>query len=350
MKLETIVQEAPLAVHVDDRRPTLAAVAELAGVSLKTASRAINGERYVAEQTRVRVLDAASTLGFQLNAMASLLKRGVTSNVVALITGDLANPFYSSIAKGVEREIRSHDLQLTIASSDESFKAEQAIVDEFLARQVRALIMVSTLESQEYLAPVIARGVNVVFLDRTAVGVQADSFVLDNYTGVRSAIEQLLSLGHRRIGYVGDFARLQTHQTRFSAFRDAMVEAGVDNWAEFAVEGAHDAASANRVVGGLLRRERPPTAIFTSNNQMTIGAVRAISMTAPQTALIGFDDFELSDVLGITTVSHNPMEMGRLAARAILAAQSNQKTEPRERVLPTRLVRRGSGERRPVAY
>jgi len=331
-----------------ERRPTLAEVAQLAGVSLKTASRAVNGEKYVAADTRERVLAAAAQLGFRINAMASLLKRGVSSSMVALITGDLANPFYSVLAKGVESELRAHGLQLTIASSDERVEDEQKLIDEFVSRRVRALIIVSTMDSHAELHSVQDRGISMIFVDRPPIGLDADSFVLDNYAGTRSAIEQLLAHGHRRIGYISDFSRLPTHRERARGFTDAMTSAGVPDWHRYVESGAHDGASAERLVTALLQREDPPTAFFTGNNQLTIGAVKAITRHAPQTALIGFDDFELADVLGVTTVSHAPDEMGRLAAHRVLQLDRQFDQAVQRHVLPTRIIKRGSGERVPV--
>jgi len=331
-----------------ERRPTLAEVAQLAGVSLKTASRAVNGEKYVAVDTRERVLAAAAQLGFRINAMASLLKRGVTSNMVALITGDLGNPFYSVLAKGVESELRAHGLQLTIASSDERVEDEHNLIDEFVSRRVRALILVSTMDSHAALHTVQDRGISMIFVDRPPIGLDADSFVLDNYSGTRTAIEQLLAHGHRRIGYISDFSRLPTHRERARGFSDAMTAAGVPDWQRYVETGAHDGASAERLVTEMLKREAPPTAFFAGNNQLTIGAVKAITRHAPGTALIGFDDFELADVLGVTTVSHDPSEMGRLAARRVLQVDRHFDQQAEQHVLPTRIIARGSGERAPL--
>ncbi len=329
--------------------PTLAEVAGVAGVSLKTASRAINGERYVAADTRDRVLATAESLGFQLNAMASQLKRGVQSSAIGLITGDLANPFYSMLAKGVEHEIRQQGLQLMIASSEETPELERSLIEEFVTRRVRGLILVSTMASHESLAEVQAKGIPVVFVDRGPVGLAADSIVIDNAGGVRLATEQLLGLGHRRIGYVSHFARLQPQREREEAFATAMEAAGIDDWRRFVVEGVSDIQGSSTAVTELLERDPRPSAIITGNNRITMGALQAIAHLAPGTALIGFDDFDLADLLGVTTVSHAPSDMGRLAAQQALSTQGARATPAKQIVVPTRIVKRGSGERPPSA-
>ena len=114
------------------RRPTLTQVAALAGVSLKTASRALNAEPNVAPDTGRRVQEAADLLGYRLNGIARELRRGATSALVGLISGDLANPFYSAVASGIERELRQHGLQLITANNDEDAELERELVDAFL--------------------------------------------------------------------------------------------------------------------------------------------------------------------------------------------------------------------------
>ncbi|RKR76062.1 LacI family DNA-binding transcriptional regulator [Frondihabitans australicus] len=329
---------------------TLVDVAERAGVSLKTASRAINGEPHVAEATRERVAKAASDLGFQLNSMASLLKRGIRSNFIGLVTGDLANPFYSSLAKGVERELRSQGLQLVVSSTDESAERERRLVEEMVARQVRALIVVSTLEASEVLQGAQDRGIPVVFVDRPADTLVADSVVLDNREGARMATQHLLDAGHRRVGFVGDFSRLPTHRQRLDGYLEAMAQAGVDgDEARLLVrEDLHDAAGARGAVLDLLSLPLPPTALFTSNNRVTIGALtafRASEAVAP--ALVGFDDFDLADVLGVSVITHDPVDMGSQAAKLALEALTARAPRGDALVLPVRLIERGSGEAAP---
>lgn len=336
-----------LASATAQRPPTLAEVAAIAGVSLKTASRAMNGEPRVAVQTRTKVLEAARSVGFRMNAMASQLARGVASNVIALITGDLANPFYSRLAQGVEREMRLHGLHLSIASSDEDAEAELALLQDLAVRQVRGVLLSSTMQSHEELHEIQLRGIPLVFVDRAPVGLEADSFVLDNYGGARTAIEHLLAAGHRRIAYVGDYARLQPQRERRQGFADALTLAGITGWQAFVEEGAHDIDSAYRQVSALLRSSPPPTAVFAANNCITIGALKAIAESAPGTALVGFDDFDLADVIGVTTISHDPAEMGRLAARRLGELTNGRTRDTHHVVLKTRLIARGSGERPP---
>jgi LacI family transcriptional regulator len=326
------------------RRPTLTQVAALAGVSLKTASRALNSEPNVATATGVRVREAADLLGYRLNGIARELRRGATSTLVGLISGDLANPFYSAVASGIERELRQHDLHLVTANNDEDADRERDLVDTFLQRRVRALLVVPTDAQHDYLAIEGSRGVPFVFLDRPPAGLSADAVLIDNVGGGRSAGEHLLAAGHRRIAVVNDLARLVPQRDRVDGFVQAMREAGNTAWEPYLRADVHDAQAAEQTVHELLATDPPPTAVFTANNRLTTGALRALRGHDRPPALVGFDDFDLADVVGVTVVAHDAVEMGRRAARLALERITGQGGPPRTVLMPTWIIPRGSGE------
>ncbi|HEY3506962.1 MAG TPA: LacI family DNA-binding transcriptional regulator [Actinocatenispora sp.] len=325
-------------------RPTLRQVAAEAGVSLKTASRVLNGHPHVTEATAARVREAADRLGFRLNRIARELRSGATSTSVGLIISDLANPFYSRVARGAERVLRAGGLQLVTASTDEDAAQERSLVEELLERRVRALLLVPSGADHGYLAAERGR-IPVVFLDRPPVHLDADTVLVDNRSGARDAVAHLLAGGHRRIGLVGDLSRLSTHRERMAGFADAMTAAGITFWERYVRADSHDAATATRSTAELLATDPPPTALFTTNNVNTAGALRALAGLVEPPALVGFDDFDLADVLGITVVGHEPEEMGRIAAEMVVARLAGDDSPARTVVLPTHLIPRGSGER-----
>lgn len=331
------------------RRPTLVAVAERAGVSLKTASRVLNNEPNVAPATRERVQAAARDLGFRRNAVASDLARGGASRLVGFVTGDLANPFYSAVASGIELELRGRGLQLVIASTDEDPVRERDLTQELLERRVGALVVTSTVQEHTELREEVALGLPVVLVDRPAPDLDADTVVIDNRGGVQIAVEHLLEQGHRRIGLVGDEFRLWTSRERREAFVASLVERGVANPDRYVREGAHDADRARALVAELLELDEPPTAILTANNKITVGALHALGDRVANggvdpVALVGFDDFELADLLRITVVGYDAFEMGRRAAELAIARLDDPLAPSQVVVIPTRLVARGSGE------
>lgn len=324
--------------------PTLVDVAALAGVSLKTASRAINGESHVRSETRQRVLDAADALGFQPNTMASMLRRGIRPSFIGLITGDLDNPFYSALAKGVEAAVREPGMQLTIANSDEDAATELALVEELVARQVRGIVLVSTMSSHASLGFAQRRGIPIVFADRAAVDLTAPSVVLDNRNGTRTGVAHLLGFGHREIAFIGDYPKLTTFRERLAGFVDALSAHGIDVREGNVCDGAHDIAGARAATAQLLLREFPPTAIVASNNRIAIGVLYAIRDVGANVAVVGFDDFDFAELAGLTVISHDPVQMGREAAALVIGRPRGSAEDARQVVLPTTLIPRGSAE------
>jgi LacI family transcriptional regulator len=316
-------------------------------VSLKTVSRVINDEPGVAVATAARVGDAIDELGFQRNDLARSLRQGVSSSTLGLVIEDVANPFYSAIAQAVEAAARERGFLLITASCEEDPERERELAQALLRRRVDALLLVPASRDHGYLAG----GTPVVFLDRPPVGLEADSVLLDNFGGARTAVEHLLAHGHRRIAIVGDMDELFTAAERLAGYRHALEAAGVPVRDELIRLGTHDAAQAERVVLELLALppDRRPTALFAGNNRNAVGALRALRTAPDRIALVGFDDFELADLLDppVSVISLDPAELGRAAAELLFARLDGDREPPRRIVLPVRLTPRGSGEIRP---
>ena len=321
-------------------------VAEQAGVSLKTVSRVINAEPGVAVATAARVADAIHALGFQRNDLARSLRQGVTTSTLGLDIEDVANPFYSAIAQAVETAARERGYLLITTSCEEDPERERELVEALLRRRVDALLLVPASRDHGYLARETAGGTHVVFLDRPPVGLDADCVLLDNLGGARAAVEHLLAQGHTRIALIADPPELYTAAERLAGYREALAAAGVEPREELVRLGTHDTQQAEAVVRELLSlpEERRPTAVFAGNNRNAIGALRALRGIERGPALVGFDDFELADLLAVSVVRHDSQRMGARAA-ALAFARLDGADHPVETVVvPTELVVRGSGE------
>jgi LacI family transcriptional regulator len=322
-------------------RATLEQVALLAGVSVKTASRALNGERYVAASTLLRVRSAADQLGFRLNAFARDFRTGARSPSVGLLIGDLSNPFYARLARGAERRLQLANLRLISASTDEDPIRERELVDEMLERRLSAILIVTSAETHPYVDAERRLGTPIVFVDRLPTDVLADTVVLDNAGGTTSAVEHLVGLGHERIGILSNSARISTSRERVEAFEAAMHSAGLDPH-QFSKTDRGDVASAERAIRELMSMQTPPTAVITTNNRLTVGALRALATGKSGPSLVGFDDFDLADLLGITVIAHDPEAMGAAAASIAIDRLGGDDAPPRRIVMPTTLVQRSS--------
>jgi LacI family transcriptional regulator len=322
-------------------------VARAAGVSLKTVSRVVNDEAGVGPHTSARVVRAIATLRYRPNDIARSLRRRQRARTIGLVIEDVRNPFYSTIARAVEEVAREQRYMVIVGSSDENAVAERKLVGTLLERRVSGLLLVPAGRDHRYLEVELSLGMPVVFLDRPAGNVEADTILIDNLGGARAATEHLLAQGHRRIGVVGDPPTISTIAERVAGFQEAYARSGLSLDESLIRVGARDVLEAEAAVRELLALADPPTAIFATNNRACVGALRALRQDGARAALVGFDDFELADLLSVTVIRHQPREMGRRAVELLFARLAGDERPPQRIVLPTELVVRGSGEVRP---
>jgi LacI family transcriptional regulator len=328
-------------------RPTMRDVARAAGVSLKTVSRVVNGEAGVREDTAARVNIAISELGFRRNDIARALRGGKRTRTLGLVIKDVANPFYSQIARGVEEVARVRDLLVISGCSDEDPARERHLIRSLCERRVDGLLIVPSRDDYGHLVAELALGMAAVFMDRPPEGTpNADIVLVDNVRGARTAVEHLIGVGHRRIACVADLPDIFTARERVRGYEEALTEFGLPVDPSLVRLGAHDVAGAEQAVARLLASDTPPTAVFAGNNRLAVGALRAIQASGLPTALVGFDDFELADMLAtpVTVIAYSPVEMGRCAADLLCRRMDGDEEQPRRILLPTRLIVRGSGE------
>ncbi|WP_093413568.1 LacI family DNA-binding transcriptional regulator [Saccharopolyspora flava] len=318
-------------------------VARLAGVSVKTVSRVVNAETGVHPATAQRVLSAIDQLGFRRNVSARNLRRGTGTGTLGLVLEDLANPFYSMLTRAVEEVARVQGKQVLTGSSDEDPTRERELVLEFCARRVDGLVVVPAGHQHGYIAHEINAGTPVVFVDRPPGNLDADSVLIDNAGGTAQAARHLADHGHRRIAFLGDSPDIHTAAERLRGFREGCAQAGVPFDTDLVVMGPHDDTTVTAALSGPLR---DATALVTGNNRITVHALRALAGRPSRPALVGFDDFELADLLDppITVVTHDTWALGKSAAELLFARLDGDTSPPGRVVVPTTLLPRGSGE------
>ncbi|WP_446219973.1 LacI family DNA-binding transcriptional regulator [Micromonospora sp. IBHARD004] len=336
-----------------NRRPTMVDVAREAGVGLKTVSRVVNGESGVSPEMADRVFLAVAKLGFRRNAMARDLRAGRSTASVGLVIEDLGNPFYSSVARGVEQLTHDRDFVLMTASSEEDPERERALVLELCQRRVEGMIIVPTALDHSFLQAEIEMGLQVVFLDRPATGLIADTVLVDNRGGAIAATDYLLDRGHQRIAVLGHEAKVWTMRERLAGFRSALARAGVPYPEDLVCLGPLTPADAATATAQLLDGGDPPTAFFACNNRMTVGVLAELQRRGGAADVSGFDDIETAGLFAqpLALVSYDAAEAGRRAAQLLLERLDGRRT-PQQVVIPTTLVRYGSetaGRRAPAA-
>lgn len=357
------------AVPTGRRRPTLRDVAALAGVSFKTVSRVVNDEPGVSPAVAERVRAAALELDYRPNAAASALRRadGRTATIGVLLE-DTGNPFFASLLRGIEDTAREHGVAVFSSSTDLDAARERDMSAAFLARQVDAIITAPSEGDASHLRQLQESGVRVVLVDRPVADLPAPAVITDNREGARAGVEHLIAAGHTRIGYVGRDPAIYTSRERFEGYADALDRAGIALDFDLVHRVGATRSSATTQVEALLALPTPPTAIFTAQDIITMTAVGVLQRRglADSVALVGFDDFELADLLqpGVTVVAQDPYRIGAFAGELALGRAPNSGDlsdepvaaepiahsagpvagVPSRHTVPTQLIIRGSGE------
>src|SRR4051794_25805989 len=327
-------------------------VAALAGVSLSTVSRVVNGSPPVAPELAIKVQRAVEMVGYRHNHTAGTLRRadGV-SRTIGMIFEDVSNPFFSAMHRGVEEVARARSVVAIAGSSDEDPDRERDLSEALLSRRVDGLIVVPTATDHAYLSRDVAAGLALVFVDRPPGVIDADCVLSDNRRGAERAVAHLIAHGHRRIAFLGDRPGVHTASGRLAGYRAALAHAGIEEDLGLICHPRHRAADAYDMTARLLDGENPPTALFTGQNLITIEALRALHRAGRQReiALIGFDDVPLAEAIrpAVTVVAQDPFGLGRHAGELLFSRLDGYDGPARRVVLPTPLIERGSGELAP---
>jgi LacI family transcriptional regulator, galactose operon repressor len=324
-------------------------VAALAGVGLKTVSRVVNGESNVSAETRARVEAAIDRLDYRRDINASLLRRlGRKTATIGLVLEDVSNPFSSALHRAIEDRARERGVLLFTGSCDEDSDRERELIGTFRARRVDGIIVVPASGDHRYLLPEQRARTPLVFVDRPPRFINADSVISDNVGGAERAIAHLAASGHRRVGFLGDALEIQTAADRLQGYSLGLEALGVALDPAIVRTGLRSVDAAALAATELLRAGKPLTALFTAQNLVTIGALHALRQLGleQETALVGFDDVELADLLepAVTVVAQDPAAMGSAAADMLFRRLDGDDSPPEHVVIEVELIVRGSGE------
>jgi DNA-binding LacI/PurR family transcriptional regulator len=314
---------------------TIRDVASQAGVSVATASRALNGSAVVSDATRQRILAVVQELGFAPSRAARHLSLGQTLTVGVVISF-LTRPQAAERLRGVDAVLSDSDFDLVIYNVETVEKRDHYLSTLAASQRTDGLLVISLPPSAETAAQLARAPVPVVFVDVHPSVVDFPRVNGDDEAGGRIAGEHLLELGHRGIGFVGDapdnpFGFTSSHDRQaglFRALRDAGVEI-VDDWVGLGAHGRYEARElAQRMLSGVER----PTAIFAASDTQALGviaAARDLGLNVPDDlSVIGYDDIEAADYVGLTTVRQQLFASGRLGAELLLAEIAQRSETP----------------------
>ena len=330
--------------------PTIHDVAKRAGVGSITVSRVINNSGYISSETRERIQKAIDELGYVPNTLARSL-RSRRTNTVALIVTDITNPFFTTLARGVEDAANEAGYTVIFCNTDESAAKEEKYLNVLLQKQVDGLLLVPTQRSVNSIHQILKHGTPVVVLDRRIPEVDVDSVRCDSLDGAYKLTKYLVSLGHRQIAIMSGAVGVSTADDRVAGYRKALEEDGIAISDRYILRGEFTSDSGYSMTEQAINLPLRPTALIAANNFITIGAMKALQeaeMEVPEDmALAGFDDLPPAIVTFpfFTVVSQPAYEMGTQAMQLLLKRLSAKEVVAfQEVILPTQLiVRRSSG-------
>lgn len=336
-------------------RVTMSQVADFAGVSSKTVSRVINGEPSVSDAAKSSVLNAIEALDYHLDMRASSLRRSDNrTRTIGLLVSSVDNPFSGQLQRGVEEAAQQRGCVVITSSLGENPKNESRLINDFIARHVDGILLETAESNAASINSEMIHGTPIVFVDREPPqGVEADCVASDNFEASYRATSHLIRQGHREIAILLGQERLLTMSERLRGYRAALEAASIPVNTDLISHGIIEESDACTAVERILSSDHKPSAIFSCQNTITIGAVRALHHNDKQEtiAFVGFDDIPLSDVLSpnLTVIEQFPRLMGKMAGELLFRRILSPNMKYQKIEIPTKIHHRRSGDITPSA-
>jgi len=326
------------------RTVTIQDVAKKAKVSISTVSRVLNGRVDVASDTQERILSVIENLGYTTN-LAARSMRSHKKNLVGLIMPDIAYPFAIEVMKGVNRAIAESEFDLLVYTTGDVRKSGRASHEQ----KYVSLLTNSISDGVIIVAPVageFSMDAPIVSIDPLASNPNYPAVHATNYQGALEAMDYLMGLGHKRIGFISGRAELESSNRRLMGYRAALETAGIPIDEKLIASGDYTTETGISGARELLALENPPTAIFASNDQMAMGVFQLaeeLGIRIPEDlSVIGFDNITESKYMGLTTVDQFISEMGYVATQMLIKIINGIPLEDQTYRMQTRLVIRNS--------
>jgi LacI family transcriptional regulator len=327
---------------------TIREIAELAGVSIATVSRVVNGREDVSPGTREVVQRIVRERGYTTNRSARGLSAGRTGLIGATVPMVHA-AYFSQLLSGAAEALYDQDMRLVLCPTMHEHDREVSLLERLMHGTTDGAVIILPEESSDELELLLNHGYRFVVIDPLLpLNERIPAVSAAHAAGADQAMKHLLSLGHRRIAAITGPRGMKATDERRRGYYAALAAAGIMPEAELEVEGNFEIGGGLAAAEHLLDLAEPPTAIFAFNDNMAIGAIRAAHARGfrvpADISIVGFDDLEEAEIVSpaLTTIRQPLAEMGRIAVSLLIRLLDNQRLEALHVELGTRLVIRES--------
>lgn len=326
---------------------TIKDIAKAVGVSASTVSRALSDSPLVNQETKTAILQTANELGYERNELARALVKGV-SGAIGLVVPDITNPFFSDVARGVSDIADRAGYGVILCNTDGRVDRELSYIRLMRRKRVDGLLVCSATLDAPFVQDLTAAGTPFVLVSRMSADPDVPYVITDDRAGARLAVEHLVDLGHRRIGFIGGPENVQASRDRMSTYHDVLTEHGIPMRDEWSCHADFTQAAGRQVGQQLLSLADRPTAIFAANDVTALGVLEVaegLGLRIPEDlSLVGYDDISYASLprIQLTTIAQPAIEMGQIAADWLFSRIGSDGVPPLQRVLSPRLVVRST--------
>ncbi|RRD03834.1 LacI family transcriptional regulator [Arachnia propionica] len=322
------------------RRATLTDVAKRAGVSLKTASRVLNGVATVDEQLARNVREASEQLAYRPHRGAATIRSG-TSDMIGMLIRDMSNPFYSALAAGASEVCEDQGCLVITSSSEGEPPRQRRLLEAMLDQRPRGLLITPSPGAEAILTAELQWGTAVVAIDEPLTGLETDCITFENHASAKAAVLETRPLGLNTWAVLSDTVQLTTMPERVSGALAGISDLGAEIRDSAIRQDVHTVKDGYAATSMLLDHPDRPDAIFCSNHMGARGAAQAVTERGADTAIITFDQFPLGEVMPfpLLTVEHDDRELGREAARLLFQRLEHPDGPVQRLWFPTRCTR-----------
>ena len=328
-------------------RASIRDVAARAGVSVTTVSHTLNATRFVSDEAKAKVLEAAHALGYVPSEVARGLKHNTTRTLGMLVPNN-SNPYFAEIIRGVERHCYGAGYSLLLCNSNDDAQRQTDHLRVLAERRVDGIVLVASGDDDDVVACCKDLRLPLVLVDREIDAIAADLIEVDHVAGGQLATAHLLAQGHARVACIVGPAELRPSRQRVAGWRRSLAAAGVTPREDELARGDFGPQGGAMAMRQLLASAQPPSAVFVCNDMMAIGALHAAheaGVDVPrQLSVVGFDDIELAAYTSppLTTVAQPKEAIGTGAAGLLLERLRDGRTAPRRAILQPELHLRAS--------